>query len=61
MQLTAPNLMVVYLSVVLAVIAVVVRYLAYSGKELPQFPTGGFLLLLAAYLVLLAGNLFGGG
>ena len=50
MQLTAPT-----------VVAVVVRYLAYSGKELPQFPTGGFLLLLAAYLVLLAGMLFGGG
>ena len=61
MQLTAPNLMVVYLSVVLAAIAVVVRYLAYSGKELPQFPTGGFLLLLAGYLLLLAGNRFGGG
>ena len=53
--------LIVYLSVALAVIAAVVRYLAYTGKELPQFPTGGFLLLLAAYLLLLAGILFGGG
>ena len=44
---------IVYLSVALALIAVVVRYLAYTGKELPRFPTGGFLLLLAAYLLLL--------
>ena len=53
--------LIVYLSVALAAIAVVVRYLAYTGKELPQFPTEGFLLLAAAYLLLLAGILFGGG
>jgi hypothetical protein len=53
--------LIVYLSVALAVIAVVVRFLAYSGKESPLFPTGGFLTLLVGYLVLLAGNLFGGG
>ena len=52
--------LIVYLSVALAVIAVVVRYLAYTGKELPQFPTEGFLLLLAAYLLLVAGILLHG-
>jgi hypothetical protein len=61
MQLTAPNQTIFYISVALAVIAVMVRFLAYSGKESPLFPTGGFLVLLVGYLVLLAGNLFGGG
>ena len=51
----------VYISLALAVTAVVVRLLIYRGKELPSFPTGGFLILLAGYLVLLAGYLFGGG
>jgi hypothetical protein len=40
--------------------AVVVRYLVYTGMEMPAFPTGGFLLLLLGYLMLLAGNLFEG-
>ena len=50
----------VFISVALAVIAVVVRFLAYQGVQMPIFPTGGFLILLIGYLVLLAGNLFEG-
>lgn len=49
------------ISVLLAIAAVVVRYLVYTGVQMPPFlPTGGFLLLLIAYLVLAAGNLFEG-
>jgi membrane protein CcdC involved in cytochrome C biogenesis len=45
----------------LAVAAVVVRYLAYKGVVLPPvFLAKGFLLLLIAYLVLVAGNLVEG-
>jgi hypothetical protein len=45
------------ISVVLAVIAVVARLLIYMDVEMPiTFPTGGFLILLFGYLVLLAGN-----
>jgi hypothetical protein len=44
----------------LAVIAVVVRFMAYQGMQMPLFPAGGFLILLVGYLVLLAGNLFEG-
>jgi len=48
-------------SVALAAIAAVLRFLVYTGVEIPiTLPTGGFLLLLAGYLVLLAGNLFEG-
>jgi hypothetical protein len=48
-------------SVALAIATVVVRYLVYAGVEMPPaFPTGGFLLQLIGYLVLLAGNLFEG-
>jgi hypothetical protein len=38
----------------------VARVLVYLGTDMPIFPTGGFLLLLIAYLVLVAGNLFEG-
>ena len=55
-----PKQLTFLISVVLAVAAVVVRYLVYTGVEMPAFPTGGFLLLLLGYLVLLAGNLFEG-
>ena len=58
--LTPPKQLTFLISVVLAVAAVVVRYLVYTGVEMPTFPTGGFLLLLLGYLVLLAGNLFEG-
>jgi len=47
-----------FISVALAVIAVVVRF--HKGMQMPLFPTGGFLILLIGYLVLLAGDLFEG-
>jgi hypothetical protein len=59
--LTPPKQLTFVISVVLAIAAVVVRYLVYRGVQLPPFfPAGGFLLLLIAYLVLVAGNLFEG-
>jgi hypothetical protein len=60
MQLTPPRQLTFYVSVALAIVAVVVRFLAYKGMQMPLFPTGGFLILLIGYLVLLAGNLFEG-
>jgi hypothetical protein len=59
--LTPPKQLTFLISVVLAVIAVAVRVLVYMDVEMPVTPpTGGFLLLLAGYLVLAAGNLFEG-
>jgi len=59
--LTPPKQLTFLISVALALAAVVIRYLIYTGVEMPPaFPTGGFLLLLIAYLVLVAGNLFEG-
>jgi len=59
--LTPPKQLTFLISVVLAIAAVVIRYLVYTGVQMPPIlPTGGFLLLLVAYLVLVAGNLFEG-
>ncbi len=59
--LTPPKQATFLISLVLVIAAVVVRYLAYTGVQMPPiFPGSGFLLLLAAYLVLAAGNLFEG-
>jgi hypothetical protein len=59
--LTPPKQLTFLISVVLAIAAIVVRYLVYTGVQMPPaFPTGGFLLLLLAYLVLVVGNLFEG-
>ncbi len=60
LPLSPPTQLIFLISVVLAIVAVVARYLAYTGVQMPFFPTGGFLLLLIAYLVLVAGNLFKG-
>lgn len=61
LQLTPPKQMTFIISVAFAVIAVVVRSLIYMDVEMPiTFPTGGFLLLLIGYVVLLAGNLLEG-
>ena len=46
--------MTFFISVALVIIAVVFRYLAYRGTS--PFPTGGHLILLIGYLVLLAGK-----
>ena len=57
LRLTPPKPMTFLISVVLAVIAVVARLLIYMDVAMPiTFPTGGFLILLFGYLVLLAGN-----
>jgi hypothetical protein len=59
--LTPPKQLTFFISVALAIAAVVVRFLVYTGVQMPSaFPTGGFPLLLVAYLVLVAGNLFEG-
>jgi Na+/H+ antiporter NhaC len=55
-----PKQLTFFISLALAVIAVVVRFMAYQGIQVPLFPTAGFLILLVGYLVLLAGNLFEG-
>ena len=61
MPLTPPKQLTFLLSVVLAIAALVIRYLVYTGVQMPPFfPTGGFLLLLVAYLVLVVGNLVEG-
>jgi len=56
MELTAPAMATLVISVLLVIAAVVVRALNIESQMLP---TRGFLLLLLGYLVLLAGNLFG--
>ena len=59
--LTPPKQLTLLISVALAIAAVVVRYVVYTGVQMPPaFPTGGFLLLLVAYLVLVFGNLIEG-
>jgi hypothetical protein len=56
-ELTPPTKVTFIISVVLAVVAVVVRF---ANIELPIFPTHGFLMLLLGYLVLAAGNVLRG-
>ena len=50
-RLTPPTHIIFYISVALAIVAVVLR--SYRGS--PLFHTGGYVVLLVAYLVLLAG------
>jgi hypothetical protein len=56
-EITPPTRVTLIISVVLAVVAAIVRF---SGIELSFFPTHGFVILLLGYLVLLAGNLVRG-
>ena len=56
-ELTPPTKVTFIISVVLAVVAVVVRF---ANIELPVLPTHGFLILLLGYLVLLVGNMLRG-
>ena len=59
--ITPPKQVTFLISVVLALAAIVVRYLVYTGVQMPPFlPTGGFLLLLVAYLVLVVGHVVEG-
>jgi hypothetical protein len=58
LRLTPPKHVTFYISVAVAIVAVVLRFLAYSG--IGTFHTGGFVILLIGYLVLLAGNVLEG-
>ena len=60
LTLSPPRQVTFIISVVLAIVAVVARYLAYTGVQMPPFLPPGDLLLVIAYLVLVAGNLFKG-
>ena len=59
-RLTPPTQLTLLVSLALVIVAVVARLMVYSDMQMPIFPTGGFVLLLIGYLVLLAGNLFEG-
>jgi hypothetical protein len=59
-RLTPPTQLTLLVSLALVIIAVVARVMSYSDMQMPFFPTGGFVLLLIGYLVLLVGNLFEG-
>jgi hypothetical protein len=54
-RLTPPKHRIFYISIALAIISVVLRALVYAGIWTPLH-TGGYLVLLVGYLVLLAGN-----
>ena len=57
-RLTPPNTVIFLASVTLAIIAAVARVLISLDIPAPIFPTGGFVLLAIAYVLLLAGNVF---
>ena len=57
LALTPPRHVTLYLSVALAIIAIVVHF---ANIALPVFPAHGFVILLLGYLVLLAGNVLKG-
>ena len=59
-RLTPPNTVIFLASVTLAIIAAVARVLISLDIPAPKFPTGGFVLLAIAYVLLLAGNVFEG-
>jgi hypothetical protein len=52
MRLTPPKQVTFYISVALAIISVVLRAMAIT--DIRPLPTGGYVVLLVAYLVLLA-------
>jgi hypothetical protein len=56
-QLTPPAQITLLISVVLAILALILRF---SGVEIPVVGTHPFATLMIGYLVLLAGNLFEG-
>jgi hypothetical protein len=61
MRLNQPTQMIFYISVALAVLSVVLRALVYAKISTPiPLTTGGYLVLLVGYLVLLAGVTFKG-
>ena len=58
-RLTPPKQVTFFISVAAVIISVVFRLLTYKGFNLP-FHTGGYLILLVGYLILLAGNVLEG-
>jgi hypothetical protein len=58
-QLSPPKQVTFLISVALVIFSVVLRLLTYKGFNMP-FHTGGYLVLLVGYLVLLAGNVLEG-
>jgi hypothetical protein len=58
-RLTPPKHETFYISVALAIVAVILQLLAFLGLWAPV-PTAGFLILLIGYLVLFAGVLLEG-
>ena len=59
-RLTPPKTEIFLASVTLAIIALVARVLISFDIPAPIFPTGGFILLAIAYVLILAGNVFEG-
>jgi len=56
MQITTPTTVALIISLIFAAGGATVHF---ANIEHPVFPARGFILLLAGYLVLLAGNLLG--
>ena len=56
-RLTPPSQLIFFISVALAVIAIILHY---ANIAIPNVTQTNFVTLLIAYLVLLAGNLFEG-
>jgi hypothetical protein len=59
-HLSPPRTEIFLASVTLAIIALVGRVLISFDIPAPVFPTGGFVLLAIAYVLILAGNVFKG-
>ena len=59
-HLSPPRTEIFLASVTLAIIALVGRVLISFDIPTPVFPTGGFVLLAIAYVLILAGNVFKG-
>jgi hypothetical protein len=56
MRLTPPTLLTFYLAVLLALTSVVIEAMALTHVIKVGYCTGGYLVLLLAFLVLFAGN-----
>ncbi len=60
MELSAPKTITFLISVIVAIIAIVIRYLTHHANiNLPYVPSG-FVVLLVGYLILVAGNVLRG-
>jgi hypothetical protein len=60
MELSAPKTITFLISIIVAIIATVIRYLTHHAHiNLPHVPSG-FVVLLVGYLILVAGNVLRG-